>query len=756
MASQAIRAGAAFVELLTKDRMAAGLESAERRLRSFATRVNQMGRNLAAAGIAAGTPIGFSLRTFAVFEDEMARIRAITGATGTDFERLTAKARELGKSTSFTATEVAQAMRFLAMAGFSVDKIMAGIGITLATAKAGATDLAFTADTVSDVAQAFGLGADEIERVGDVIAKAATSANTDIEKMAVSFKFLAPIAATAGQSMEQMAGAIATLGDAGIKAHTAGTNMERIFKRLVMKDVQEALDELGVTIADDSGNFKDLTEIVSALAVKLRGMPEVEQLRFLSENFGLAAKSMAVLIRDSEKLEGMVDKMFAAEGAAQKMADIIANTLMGAWKEFMSAIGDLQIELGTLVKDEMEAFTDKVRDITRHMATLLASFPELSRIVVRTIAGILALAAGLIVLAGALKIAAFGFGILKSAVLLVGTILSNIMFAIAGLATIPGLVAIATVAIAALIADWTGLTDVMRKSWTHTWKQIISDFTIAWEGIGAAIAAGDLKLAWDQIVLYLKIQWKQFMLNTKSITHSAMNGVIDIWDTAVTNIAAFFLKLWNKLKEGWVDFKLWSIKLIHSMVVSMASAFKEIPGLGNLFPEDIEEAAGAHIMKMMKKAIADKAELAGEMGEIDKLFGELDKRILDRENERLEGMEGAEAELEALRNQLEALRDLAKKKLEIKLEAVPEEDLDEEIEKMKKRELRLKEAGFQIGNPGSVFGTFSAAGAVRLGGGGDRVQQEQLQTQREIVQAVDDATEAIENIDIADQLTFTA
>ena len=181
-----IKAGAAYVELFTKDgRFVRGLRLAERRLRAFGQKASQIGKRMLLLSGAIATPLGFASRTFAGFEDQMMAVRAVTGAVGDQFQRLYQQAKRLGRTTSFTAAQVAEGMLNLARAGFQPTEIEAAIPAVLNLARATGTELAMAADIAAGTLRAFSLQADQMGRVTDVlVATANNSAQTMVASMA--------------------------------------------------------------------------------------------------------------------------------------------------------------------------------------------------------------------------------------------------------------------------------------------------------------------------------------------------------------------------------------------------------------------------------------------------------------------------------------------------------------------------------------------------------------------------------------------
>jgi hypothetical protein len=259
-----------------------------------------MARGFAAVGAAATIAIADSIRVFADFETSMLRVKAITGSTGAEFESLTDLARELGATTAFTAREAAQAMGFLAQAGFDVKEINQALPKVLSLAAAGQLELASAADITASVLRGFGLSANESGRVADVLAASASSANTSVQEMGEAFKFAGPVASAMGVSIEETAAALGVLSNAGLKGSLAGTGLRMVLVKMGedianaggLLPALERLDTDGVQAVVDT--MKDLDARAGTAAVALtKQLGTVKELRAAFRDADGAADSMA-------------------------------------------------------------------------------------------------------------------------------------------------------------------------------------------------------------------------------------------------------------------------------------------------------------------------------------------------------------------------------------------------------------------------------------------------------------------------------
>lgn len=307
-----------------------------------------------------------SIRLLADFGQSMSTVRAITQATGEQFARLTEEAQRLGTTTRFSASEAADGMIFLARAGFEVDEVMASIADTLDLAQAGALGLGQAADIASNVMQGFRLRADEASRVVDVLALAASSANTTVGQLGDGMKFVAPIASGMGVALEESAAAMAALSDAGLQAGMAGTGLRRVLSELESpsKMTQKLLDGINVSVQDVRPSTVGLTAALKTLATA--GIDTGMALEIFGDRGGPAFE---VLSSSIPKVVEMTAKLQNAEGTARRIAKIMDTNLRGALLAVRSAYEGLILRIGEAgVASSLEAIVRKLAGTLRYMA----------------------------------------------------------------------------------------------------------------------------------------------------------------------------------------------------------------------------------------------------------------------------------------------------------------------------------------------------------------------------------------------------
>lgn len=216
----------------------------------------------AVAGIGAA-----AVKTTADFDSAMSNVSAISGATGEDFDRLRDKAREMGAETKFSASEAADAMSYMAMAGWKTEDMLGGISGIMNLAAASGADLATTSDIVTDALTGMGYTAADAGRLADVMAAASSNANTNVEMMGETFKYVAPVCGSLGYTMEDTALAVGLMANSGIKASQAGTQLRSAITNMVKptEAMEGVMNELGIEIANEDGSMKSLDETLKIL-----------------------------------------------------------------------------------------------------------------------------------------------------------------------------------------------------------------------------------------------------------------------------------------------------------------------------------------------------------------------------------------------------------------------------------------------------------------------------------------------------------
>lgn len=312
------------------------------------------------------------------FEGAMSKVEALSGATGADLEALKDKAAELGRNTSFSASEVAEAFSYMALAGWDTEQMLASISGVLDLAKSSEMSLGEASDIVTDYISAFGLSARDAGHFVDVMATAMSKSNINTSQLGEAYKDVATTAGQFGYSVEETTAALMTMANVGIKSE-AGNTLNTLMVRLATntKNCADELKKYGVNIYDNNGNMKSLTSILTGIAEAMSKLTTEEQANlakiiagqnqytgFLSvmQGLGDAAK------QNGQSFEDYTEKLKNCDNAAQNMADTMSNNLEGDMKGLESAtegLGDAAYEyIKGPIRGVVQAVTDAINDTT--------------------------------------------------------------------------------------------------------------------------------------------------------------------------------------------------------------------------------------------------------------------------------------------------------------------------------------------------------------------------------------------------------
>jgi TP901 family phage tail tape measure protein len=456
----------------TKDRFTAAGKAGDK--------MAMVGTRLAAAGAALGAGAFFPIKEAATFERSMARVEAVTTEAEKTFDDLSKKARELGRTTAFTAEEAAGGMRFLGMAGLDTNEVFEAIGPTLNLAAAGELELAEAADIATNVMSAFGKNTSDLTHIMDVLAQTAANSNTDVRQLAEAISYAGPTAKAAGVTFEDLAGRVGLLASNGIKGSRAGTNLRGVIASLVKPtgEAQAALDKLGVTITKNEDGSLNLAKTFADL--QAAGFGAEEAFAIFRRTAGGAG---VVFAQQSERLQILREKIDNASGAAEKMRETMEDNLVGAFTILKSAISGLLIVLGGPLQEPLEKIALAVAKLTTALANWIEKHPTLAKVIIATTAVVAGLTAAIAAILIPLGLIASGFGAAGAALTAFGGfITATVIPALAGLkVALAGIAATAAPLLpllAALAGIW-GVTKIyqavnayreMRDVQKETWE----------------------------------------------------------------------------------------------------------------------------------------------------------------------------------------------------------------------------------------------------------------------------------------------
>lgn len=361
----------------------------ERQLRRSENALTRYGKNgLKALGNLAkyaGTALGgsmaalgaYSVKVGSEFEQAMSKVQAISGASGEALNALTDKAKEMGATTQFSASEAAEALQYMAMAGWKDQDMLNGIKGIMDLAAASGESLGSTSDIVTDALTAFGLTAKDSGKFADVLAAASSNANTNVSMMGATFKYAAPLAGSLKYSVEDVAVAIGLMANAGIKGEQAGTSLRSTFTRLIdpPKEAAKALEGLGVSAVNSDGSVKPLMETMVDLRKSFSGLTDSEKAEKAAAIAGQEAMSgfLAIINASDSDFKKLTDSVNNSEGAATKMATTMQNNLGGQLKQFDSVTEGIGINIYDKFKAPLTDAFKSVNDALGDLNTSIGS-----------------------------------------------------------------------------------------------------------------------------------------------------------------------------------------------------------------------------------------------------------------------------------------------------------------------------------------------------------------------------------------------
>ena len=377
MSVGAIRAGRAYVELSADNqKLIAALKRAEESVARFGAKASELGAQFATLGVATAAPLAFAVQNFAAFDDQMRAVQAVSGSTGAEFEALTAKARELGRTTSFTAEQVASGMVELGRAGFKAPQIDAAIASVMDLSRSTQTEIPLATEIAGNALRAFDLEASEMGRVCDVLTATANNSSQTLEDLGEAFKFVAPIAKDAGTSIEDAAKIVGTLANFGIKGSLAGTAFKNIQLKMTDPDVQKRYKELGIDVVDaDDGSLRNMADVLRELGAATASMPNAEKLATYKDLFSMYGLSGGVKLT-SANFTGMYDAIDNSQGTAAETAAAMDTGIGGAFRLTESALEGVKHALGDALTPTLKELADEIQRVAGTTSAWIAENKE--------------------------------------------------------------------------------------------------------------------------------------------------------------------------------------------------------------------------------------------------------------------------------------------------------------------------------------------------------------------------------------------
>lgn len=631
-----------------------------------------------------------AVKTAADFDSSMSQVAAVSGASGDDLERLRDKAREMGAQTQFSASEAADAMNYMAMAGWKTEDMLGGVEGIMNLAAASGEELAAVSDIVTDGLTAFGLSAQDSGRMADVMAAASSNANTNVSMLGESYKYCASTAGAMGYSLEDVTESLGLMANAGVKGSQAGNTLKNAMINLAKPtDAMAAtMKQYNISITNSDGSMKSWNEVVANLRTSLGGLSEAEQTAAVATLFGKEATAGMLSVinaapEDIEKLNGAISN---SSGSAKEMAETMQDNLNGQLKKLQGQLSELAISIG-------EVLMPVIRSIVERLKGLVEKFNGLSdgqkKVIV--VVGLLVAAIGPVILI----IGKFA------------TAIGAIMTIAPTLTAVLGAVKIAFVAIGGPVTIIIALITALVLKFIHAYntsEEFRNKVNAAFAGVKNAVT-GALSAAAAKV--------KEFVSVGKNVIVGLWNGINDkvAWLKSKVKGVVDKIKGWFTSKEGFDEHSPshWSEGVGSYVMDGLGNGFekdgtaiqaarKAANNIKNAITDEISKVNDEiSEMQMTSEEKQAKEELAQYKENLAKKQAELKKAEPKNRQSILD--EIAKLEKDWNKKQLEAARTAEQQKLQERLTALQEfkQKYESELSAIEQKESSLSDKLFDYG-----------------------------------------------------------
>lgn len=470
---------------------------------------------------------GLAVKTGMDFDDAMSQVAAISGATEGDLEALRQKAKDMGATTKFSASEAAEGLNYMALSGWDTEDMLGGLDGVMNLAAASGEDLGTVSDIVTDALSAFGLEAKDSSQFADVLAATSANANTDVTGLGNAFKYVAPVAGALGFTVEDTAKAIGLMSDNGIKGEKAGTALRTMMTNLAKptKAMQEEMDNLGISLTDTDGNMKTFDEIMNDMRGSFSGLTEEQQASAAATIFGKESMSgaLAIINTTEESFDGLGDSISNSEGAAKTMAETMEDNLGGTWREIKSGIEGFAISIYESMLPALSKMSDKILEGIQWLNGLSPKVKTLG-----VIFGAVAAAIGPLLVVGGSFLMFLG-GVFRA--------ITPVTAAIAKAGSVTKWLALALKPLGAIFAALTGPIGITVG-------------IVAALGVAFTVAYAKSE-TFRNIIQGLIQRFKEFIPTIVSFSQSIYTNFMNLVIPAVTAVKTFFLDMFAKIKQFW-------------------------------------------------------------------------------------------------------------------------------------------------------------------------------------------------------------
>lgn len=562
------------------------------------------GKTLTTAVTAPVVALGTAaVKTTSNFDKSMSKVQALSGATAKDFQTLRQKAKDMGATTRYSASEAADALGYMALAGWDTNQMVSGLDGVLNLAAASDMDLAQASDMVTDYLSAFGLEAKDATKMADQMAYAQAHSNTSTQQLGDAFGNCAATMASGGQTMETTTAILEAMANQGTKGSEAGTQLSAVMRDLTnkMEDGAIQIGETSIAVQDQNGNFRSLIDIMADVENATDGMGTAERAAALSSVF--TARSIKgvnqILNEGTGTIAGYEDALYDCDGTAKEMADTLLNNLSGQLTILKSALEGLAIQIGDILMPYIKKFVSWVQQLVEKFSNL--SKEEKEQII--KIAAIAATIGPLLLVVGKLLTGLATmiktFSILKTSFVALKAGLSGLSAAIGAVsAPVVAVIAVIAALIAVFVHLWktnkdfrnkiTGIWDGIRSKFEKAGKKIteaINSLGFNFSSLGEAIYA-----AWDWICNALEPIISEIFANIGRM----IEGMVDV----ITGVVQIICGIIKGFKDGdWSLFleglkSLWN-GFLNNITAPFVAVFNVLEGYLEKFGTSWEEICGA-------------------------------------------------------------------------------------------------------------------------------------------------------------------
>ena len=540
--------------------------AAGEKLQGVGSAIEGTGQKLMPVTAAVGGLSAAAVKVASDFDSAMSQVAAVSGATGKELEALRDKAREMGSRTKFSASEAAEAMNYMAMAGWKTGDMLEGIEGIMNLAAASGEDLAVTSDIVTDALTALGLSAADSGHFADILAAVSSNANTNVSMMGETFKYCAPVAGALGFTAEDTAEAIGLMANAGIKSSQAGTAMRTMLTSLTgeVTFVGDAFGELTVQTVNADGSMRSLGDILGDCRAAFAQMSEAERAANAEALVGKNAMSgfLAVMNAAPGDIEKLNNAINNCDGTAERMAETMQDNLAGQLTILKSQLEELAISIGEILMPSIRQIVGWIQGLV----DWLNGLDEGTKKVIVTVALVAAALGPVLIVVGKVvgavgtiltvvpKIAGAVSGV---AGFVSGTVIPALSAVVAAIGWVP----IAIAAVIGVVVLLYNKCEWFRDAVNAVWAQVRDFFVSAWEVI-CSFFTETIPVAWEALVSFFEgipAWWSglwqsvgDFFGNvwTGMMENPVLAGIVDMIRSLWENLSAALQGIWSGIQTA--------------------------------------------------------------------------------------------------------------------------------------------------------------------------------------------------------------